>query len=423
VADDAIAAADDAVRQALAAQLVAKGDAVEAAATALAIAVAKHAELVAVTRAERLIDDGKKDSPEWNTAATLAAIAQRGSQLAKARGEELAARTSRLKAHPGKRAEADRDAAVALRAVTQLEMAFKAPPTKEYAPLPVTAFPTTSTGRRTAFAKWIASRDNPLTARVAVNHIWGRHFGRALLPSTNDFGRNGQKVTHPELLDWLASEFVERGYSMIAIHRLIVTSEAYRLASTPDSESLAIDPDNIHLWRFAPRRIEAEAVRDAVLAVSGDLDPTRGGPDIDHALGLTSMRKSLYFRHAAEKQMEFLKIFDAPGVTECYQRKDSIMPQQALALSNSELTLREARKLARRLPAADATSFARTVFETVLSRPPTEEELAACVEYLGEGAAPMPSPEDPKPATEPSARLRESLVHVLLNHHEFVTIR
>lgn len=99
------------------------------------------------------------------------------------------------------------------------------------------------------------------------------------------------------------------------------------------------------------------------------------------------------------------------------------MPQQALALSNSELTLREARKLARRLPAADATSFARTVFETVLSRPPTEEELAACVEYLGEGAAPMPSPEDPKPATEPSARLRESLVHVLLNHHEFVTIR
>src|SRR5262249_1005456 len=160
--------------------------------------------------------------------------------------------------------------------------------------------------------------------------------------------------------------------------------EAYQLSSTPDPEALAIDPDNIRLWRFSPRRIEAEAVRDAVLAVSGDLDTTRGGPEIDQALGLTSIRKSLYFRHAAEKQMEFLKIFDAPGVTECYQRKDSIMPQQALALSNSELTLRESRNLAHRLPATDAASFAHAAFETVLSRPPTEQEVAACVEYLGE---------------------------------------
>jgi hypothetical protein len=121
--------------------------------------------------------------------------------------------------------------------------------------------------------------------------------------------------------------------------------------------------------------------------------------------------------------MEFLKIFDAAGVTECYQRKDSILPQQALALSNSELTLRESRRLARKLPATDTQSFVSTAFETVLCRPPTDQELAACVSYLGDVKTPMPPPDDPNPATDPSARLRESFIHVLMNHHEFVTIR
>lgn len=423
VADDAIAAADEAVRKALAAQLVAKGDDAESATAALTLAVAKHAELVAVTHAERLAEKDGKDTEKWREAATRALVAQRARHLAEARSLEIAARNARRNAPPAGRAEADRAAASAIRAIYNLEAAFTAPASTAYEPPKPTMYPATSTGRRAALAKWIASRDNPLTARVAVNHIWGRHFGRAIVPSTNDFGRNGQPATHPHLLDWLASEFVERGWSMKAIHRLIVTSEAYRMASTPDAAAVAIDPDNIHLWRFSPRRIEAEAVRDAVLAVSGDLDTTRGGPEIDHALGLTSRRKSLYFRHAAEKQMEFLKIFDAAGVTECYQRRDSILPQQALALSNSELALRESRRLARTLAAADAASFAKAAFEKVLCRPPTDKELAECTAYLGNLISPMPSPDDPKPAAEPSARLRESLVHVLMNHHEFVTLR
>ena len=142
---------------------------------------------------------------------------------------------------------------------------------------------------------------------------------------------------------------MDRGWSMKAIHRLIVTSATYRQDSRPDPADLARDPDNVFLWRWTPRRAEAEVVRDCVFAVAGALDSTMGGPDIDHQAGLTVPRRSLYFQHAAEKQMEFLQIFDAAGVTECYRRKESILPQQALALANSELSLRMARRLARTL--------------------------------------------------------------------------
>ena len=134
---------------------------------------------------------------------------------------------------------------------------------------------------------------------------------------------------------------------MKSIHRLIVTSATYRQDSKPAPSELARDPDNIFLWRWTPRRAEAEVVRDCLFAIAGNLESTMGGPDIDHQAGLTVPRRSLYFRHAAEKQMEFLQIFDAAGVTECYRRKESILPQQALALANSDLSLRQARRLAR----------------------------------------------------------------------------
>ena len=218
--------------------------------------------------------------------------------------------------------------------------------------------------------------------------------------------------SHPALLDWLAAELMDRGWSMKAIHRLIVTSAAYRQDSRPDPSDLARDPDNVYLWRWTPRRAEAEVVRDCVFAVAGALDSTLGGPDIDHKAGLTVPRRSIYFQHAAEKQMEFLQIFDAAGVTECYRRKDSILPQQALALANSDLSLQMARRIARTLSAdagsSDSSEFVNAAFERVLSRPPTDAERAECLRYLGQDA---------------SARKRESLVHVLLNHHDFVTIR
>ena len=180
---------------------------------------------------------------------------------------------------------------------------------------------------------------------------------------------------------------MDRGWSMKAIHRLIVTSATYRQDSTPDPADLARDPDNVFLWRWAPRRAEAEVVRDCVFAVAGSLDSTMGGPDIDHQAGLTVPRRSLYFQHAAEKQMEFLQIFDAAGVTECYRRKESILPQQALALANSELSLRMARRLARTLvgsePAPIRRASSRPRSSGCSSRPPTDAERAECLGYLG----------------------------------------
>ncbi|HUR54008.1 MAG TPA: DUF1553 domain-containing protein, partial [Gemmataceae bacterium] len=167
-----------------------------------------------------------------------------------------------------------------------------------------------STGRRLALANWIASADNPLTARVAVNHIWMRHFGAPLVPTVANFGLSGKKPTHPELLDWLAVELVRSKWSMKHVHRLIVTSRAYRLSSrNGDGASKSADPDNRHYWRANPRRMDAEVVRDSLLAVAGQLDTTHGGPILDEKLGLTSKRRSLYFRFNAEYKMSFLDQF------------------------------------------------------------------------------------------------------------------
>src|SRR5437870_9620472 len=174
---------------------------------------------------------------------------------------------------------------------------------------------------------------------------------------------------------------------MKAMHRLIVTSNTYRMVSTTDSANAVIDKDNTYLWRMPSRRMEAEVVRDCLFYQAGNLDLRMGGADIDCKQGLTVPRRSIYFRHAAEKRMEFLAIFDGPGVTECYQRRESVMPQQALALSNSELTHQQARVLARFLDAhagSDPIAFTVAAFEHVLCRPPTSEETAECLAYLKE---------------------------------------
>ncbi len=404
-------AAADAARKAVDS---AKGEGATELARALAMsAEAKHTALSAVARAEALADEGKGGSDAWTKAATEAVAAQRTLAVAEAVVNEVTARRARGSA-PKDAAKAGKFAA-ALKALALAERSAKAAPGTAFTPSPARTYPTASTGRRLAFARWIAARDNPLTARVAVNQIWARHFGRGIVPTLNDFGRNGGKPSHPALLDWLAAEFMDRGWSMKAIHRLIVTSDAYRLASTPDPSALAVDPDDVYLWRFAPRRLEAEAVRDCVLAVAGSLDPRMGGPEVDHGLGLTVPRRSVYFRHAAEKEMEFLAIFDAAGVTECYQRRESILPQQALAMVNSELTVRESRRLAKALTTAvgpDPAAFIGSAFERVLGRPPTPAEKAECLAFLSRS----PSPES-------TQRARDGLVHVLMNHHEFVTIR
>lgn len=311
----------------------------------------------------------------------------------------------------------------------------------DYAPLgPV--HPKSSTGRRLALARWIAHRDNPLTARVGMNHLWMRHFGSPLVPTVFDFGRGGRPPTHPELLDWLAAEFMRQGWSQKAMHRLIVTSSAYRMDSSggvPAAGNHARDPDNRHLWRMNVRRAEAEAVRDSLLHVGGTLDSTLGGPDLDQGSGESSTRRSLYFRHAKEKVMEFTQTFDGPGVAECYRRDESIVPQQALALANSVLVKTQSRRLARILDGFPAgtpgeESFIRQAFERILSRPPLPPEKAACREFLARQTALLSEPSRLTPATvgdaspipparDPARRAREDLIVVLLNHNDFVSIR
>jgi hypothetical protein len=302
-----------------------------------------------------------------------------------------------------------------------------------YTPL-VRLDPATSTGRRLALAKWIADAKNPLTARVAVNHIWMRHFGVPLVPTVANFGLNGKPPTHPELLDWLAVEFAESGWSMKHLHRLIVTSRAYRLSSRmPDRP---VDAENRYYGRMNPRRMEAEVVRDSLLAVAGQLDPAMGGPIIDEKLGQSSRRRSVYFRFNTEYKMQFLDQFDAASPTECYERRESVIPQQALALHNSPLALNMSRELAGHLAnrSTDPGAFVTTAFEHVLSRSPMADERTRCESFLREQAALYQKPEKltpfppgpagvTSPSTDPAQRAREDLVQVLFNHNDFVTIR
>jgi hypothetical protein len=307
-------------------------------------------------------------------------------------------------------------------------------------------YPKTSTGRRLALARWIASPNNPLAARVAINHIWLRHFGTPLVPTVFDFGLNGKPPSNQALLDWLATELMNKDWHMKPIHKLIVTSRTYRLASStlnfePGTLNSRLDPENLFYWRANPRRMEAEAVRDATLFLAGSLDLTRGGPDIDPDKGLTTPRRSLYFRSAKEKKVEFLSLFDSPNPVECYRRSESIAPQQALAMANSTLTLAQARILAKKLsetPKGTKEStlqqFIEIAFTRILCRPPTSDELCACQEFLSDESAALGNAASftafttgpaatVAPSADPSQRARENLIHVLFNHNDFVTVR
>jgi hypothetical protein len=237
---------------------------------------------------------------------------------------------------------------------------------------------------------------------------------------------------------------MENHWSMKHIHRLIVTSRTWQLASSAGdlvvTTNRSVDRDNDYLWRMNVRRLDAEIVRDNVLAVAGQLDATLGGVDIDFRQGETTQRRSIYLRHAYEKQMTMLVVFDAASPNECYRRSESIVPQQALALMNSSLSLGHSRQLARdlwqevspdKLPQA---RFVRTAFLQILSRPPTDEELTVCLQFLVDQAATLSNlstlttfvggaAPTVKPATDPHDRARENLVQVLMNHNDFVTVR
>ena len=315
---------------------------------------------------------------------------------------------------------------------------------RSYPPLTKT-YPATSTGRRLALARWITDRRNPLAARVCVNHIWMRHFGSPLVTSVFDFGNNGRRPVFPSLLDWLAVELIESGWDMKHLHRLMMNSSAYRMSSSPSppqSETRGRDPDNRYLWRMNSKRLESELVRDGVLWVCGGLDTRMGGPELDAGTGLSTSRRSIYYRHAPEKMMTFLDLFDAASTHECYRRDVTVVPQQALALINSRMAIEQSRRLARRLDQAIGLAntpannlrYLETVFMTILGRDPSATERTVCLEFLAGQARLLGQPKkltpfgkgqtiSVPPADQPHLRARENLVLVLLNHNEFLTIR
>lgn len=299
----------------------------------------------------------------------------------------------------------------------------------------------TSTGRRLALARWLTAPDNPLTARVAVNHVWLRHFGQPLVADVTDFGLRSERPELVDLLDLLAVAFVQSGWSFKQLHRDIVLSAAYRRDSdflgSPSqlAENQRIDPDNRLLWRMPARRLEAEAIRDSLLAVAGTLDTTSGGPEVPLEDRESSRRRSLYFRHGLERQVPFLEIFDGASVLECYQRESTIIPQQALALVNDVVVREQSRRLARDLSeqATEPGSFVHAAYLKVLSRAPSQAEQEKCIDFLQSQAnfvrtAELTYPDEAPagrlaPAADPQLRARESLIHVLLNHHDFITLR
>jgi hypothetical protein len=410
----------------------------------LSVAQAQKSQATAETeaaalRARAAADRARFGQPPGPNATELARAAARAErQAAVAKAEEGVARAElgvgmlepsaeqKLAAARDALAKAQKALEAAGEAYTPLRGSLKTPEsnleTEESRNRP---FPATSTGRRSALALWLTDPRHPLTARVAVNHIWARHFGTPLVPTVFDFGRKGTPPTHPALLDYLAVELMEHGWSMKHVHRLLVTSETYRLSSSAAGAATAdtaADPENRYYWRMNPVRMEAEAVRDSLLCLAGDLDPRLGGPPVPVADEL-SRRRSLYFVHSHNDENRFLSTFDEASVLECYRRSESIVPQQALALSNSKLALAAADHLNARLhdQLGDVTDadFARAAFETVLASTPTAAEQAECERALAQWAKLLRE----RRAPDPGRRARGDLIQALLNHNDFITIR
>ena len=309
----------------------------------------------------------------------------------------------------GKLAQAEKTLAASVKALAETRQGADTD-SVEYQPLGA-VHPTTSTGRRLAWARWITGDSNPLAARVAVNQIWLRHFGEPLVERMFDFGIRSPAPLHQGLLDWLAVG-LRSDWSMKRLHRRIVTSGVYRLgsaASAGEEAARVDDPDNQLLWRAHVRRMDAEVVRDSLLRVGGSLDKRVGGPPIAHTLGQTVPRRSLFFRQDKERQMVFLSLFDGAKVNECYRRDPTVAPQQALAMYNSPLASEQANRLAEQVEARVAADVVAALFETILSRRATSRELRECVEYLEEFAD--------------SRRGRRQLALVLLNHNDFLSVR
>ena len=272
---------------------------------------------------------------------------------------------------------------------------------------------------RLELADQLVSPANPLTARVFVNRVWQHHFGQGLVRTPSNFGKLGEPPTHPQLLDWLAAEFSQnRGWSLKALHRLILLSSTYQMSSELNPQAFAMDGDNLKLWRMSPRRLDVEAWRDAFLCVTGELDRTLGGPSVEQLL--KSSRRTLYGavsrngdRFASDA---FLRLFDFPLPRATIEgRKSSVVPQQSLFLMNSPFMAARARALAARLnrEATDDPARIELAYRLLYGRPPTPEERQLGMEFLAS---------EPVPAGN-ELTTWEQYAQVLLSTNEFMHIQ
>jgi hypothetical protein len=294
------------------------------------------------------------------------------------------------------------------------------------AELPKTAGGTT--GRRSVLANWVARADNPLTARVIINRVWQTHFGRGIVGSPNDFGKQGDRPTHPGLLDWLAREFTANHWSVKHLHRLIVTSATYRQAGRWNDAAAKVDPETKLLWRMPRRRLDAEAMRDAMLASSGQLSLKDGGPSVYPELPAEMKasakgwkpsptegernRRSVYVAVRRNLRYPLLAAFDAPDATEpCGRRYTTTTAPQALMLLNDGIVLGQAKRFAQRVQSeagSEPDAIIERALKLALGREPVSEERDAMRRFLAGRA-------DKEKAVE-------DLCHAVWNLNEFVFV-
>ena len=303
--------------------------------------------------------------------------------------------------------------------------------------------PMHSTGRRLALARWMTAPENPLAARVIVNRIWQWYFGEGLVASENDFGVAGERPSYPELLDYLAAELRQSGWSLKHLHRLIAKSATFRLSSKWEEAAAAKSLNKRLLWRWKPRRLEAEAVRDSMLAISGSLNAKRGGPSIFPELPQAVLdgqsrpglgwetsesaeadRRSVYIFIKRSVAVPELEMLDAPDNTSsCEHRRVSITGPQALTFLNGDFTHAQAKRLAERLlreAGADRIAQIRLAFQLALNRPPTADQRKEALRFLEKQASQVMA-ETPISKADVDANLRalQAFCLVLLNMNEF----
>ncbi|MEO6788612.1 MAG: DUF1553 domain-containing protein, partial [Chthoniobacteraceae bacterium] len=321
------------------------------------------------------------------------------------------------------------------------------------------ALPTS--GRRLAFAQSLTDGRHPLTTRVLVNRVWHDHFGRGIVASLGDFGRIGERPTHPELLDWLASEFVAEGWSLKRLNRLILTSTAYRQSSVRSPEKDRADPDNRLLGRMNSRRLEAETIRDAMLVVTGKLNPKMFGPpvpvmtdedgqivvgvDTNDTAGRPSgkfvplngeeFRRSLYVQMRRTKPVGMLETFDLPRMEpNCEIRNASTVATQSLAMMNGDFTITMSKYFAERIATdagSDTEARVKRAWQLAFGRDPSAADLKNSADYIARQTAsfqnhpvklPPPAKGKEAPPAEPPMQALATFCQALLTSNQFLYV-